>query len=233
VDRWLQGSVLKGREDLGGGLTASFDLENGFSVANGGYDDSNGNLFGRQAWVSIGGGFGTVTAGLQYSPFFLAVADSDPREMGQFGSALVIYGDNGAGTGVFSSNALSYTSPNIAGLQASVLLALGGEAGKFSAGEQYSASVVYERDALLINVVFFHGNGGGTVDTPVPTTLPLDGREIGIRYKFGNLTASASFVKYKVAASFDNNVYGGGVKYLTRLRLRPTSGIGDYVALGV
>jgi predicted porin len=40
---------VRGTEDLGGGLSAEFKLESGISIANGGFNDSNGNFFGRQA----------------------------------------------------------------------------------------------------------------------------------------------------------------------------------------
>lgn len=204
---------LKGVEDLGGGLKAEFDLESGISVANGGYNDSNGNLFGREAWVALDGNFGQVKAGLQFSPFFLALADSDPRGLSQFGSALVVYLDNAAATGIFNANAVSYTSPKIAGFQGSVMLALGGEAGAFQAGRQYSASLKYENGGLMVNASIYDGNSGGTVQTPVPTTLAFEGRTIGAAYTVGDLTAKASFVNYKVAGQFNNYVYGAGLDY--------------------
>ncbi|WP_408457339.1 porin [Paraburkholderia fungorum] len=43
---------LKGTEDLGGGLSAVFQLENGFSVNNGSALP-NGQMFGRQAYVGL------------------------------------------------------------------------------------------------------------------------------------------------------------------------------------
>src|SRR5471032_1886319 len=69
---------LRGVEDLGGGMRAIFQLESGISIANGALSNSNGNLFGRQAWVGIDSQYGTVKAGLQFSPFFLAAYDFDP-----------------------------------------------------------------------------------------------------------------------------------------------------------
>jgi predicted porin len=204
---------VKGVEDLGAGLKAEFDLESGISVANGGYNDSNGNIFGREAWVALDGNYGQFKVGLQFSPFFLALADSDPRGLSQFGSALVINIDNAIATGVFNSNAVSYTSPKIAGFQGSMMLALGGEAGYFQAGRQYSASLKYDNGSLLVNASIYDGNSGGTVQTPIPTTLAFEGRTVGVAYTLGDLTAKASFVNYKVAGEFDNNVYGAGLDY--------------------
>lgn len=55
---------LKGSEDLGGGLKATFQFESGFSMANGAL---NGNLFGRQANVGFEGGFGTLKLGQNWN----------------------------------------------------------------------------------------------------------------------------------------------------------------------
>ena len=64
---------LKGTEDLGGGLKAVFQLESGFSQDSGNLGQGatgalQGLLFGRQAFVGVSGGFGTVSFGRQYSP---------------------------------------------------------------------------------------------------------------------------------------------------------------------
>jgi len=204
---------LTGTEDLGGGLKLSFKLESGISPVNGGLADCNGNLFGCQAWIALDNQYGTLKAGLQYSPFFLAVYESDPRDFDLFGSGIVNYVDNVIGTGIFSPNSVSYTSPELAGLQASVLVSLGGIAGNFQAGRQYSASVKYELGGFMINAAIFDGNAGGDAQTPVQTAMEYEGRTIGAAYKVGPVTAKLAFVNYKVAGSFNNNVYGGGLDY--------------------
>ncbi|HDR9470168.1 porin [Burkholderia multivorans] len=204
---------MMGTEDLGGGLKAKFQLESGFAVTNGAFNHSNGNFFGRQAWVGLDGAFGTVKAGLQYSPFLLAIFDSDPRSFSHFGSGLIPYVDNVLVTGLFNANAVSYTSPTIAGLTGSAMFAFGGAAGNFQAGRQYSASLKYEHGGFMINAAFYDGNDGGTAATPVPSTVAFVGRTIGAAYRFGPVTAKASFASYKVGGSFSNNVYGGGLDY--------------------
>ena len=65
---YVQGSRwgLKGTEDLGGGLKAVFQLENGFDVSSGKLGQG-GRMFGRQAYVGLQSDqFGTVTFGRQY-----------------------------------------------------------------------------------------------------------------------------------------------------------------------
>jgi predicted porin len=73
---------FKGTEDLGGGLSAIFQLENGFNVDTGAQADAT-RLFNRQAWVGLAGGFGAVKAGRQFTPVYANLGTFDP-----FGNAL-------------------------------------------------------------------------------------------------------------------------------------------------
>jgi len=57
---------FKGREDLGGGLYAAFQLENGFNPNTGAQFDST-RLFNRHSWVGLGGDWGLLSSGRQYS----------------------------------------------------------------------------------------------------------------------------------------------------------------------
>ncbi|CAD6559390.1 Outer membrane porin protein 32 [Paraburkholderia hiiakae] len=204
---------LKGDEELGGGLHAEFKLESGINIANGGFNDSNGNFFGRQAWVGLRGNFGTVRAGLQYSPFFDAVYALDPRNMSQLGSSLVPFINNTVVTGVFSANAVTYTSPVLAGFQGSLMYALGGVAGDFQAGRVYSANLSYHWSGLGVFAAYYNGNEGPSV-SPLPSTLGMIGRTLGASYTFGSATAKGSFTNYKMAGSgINNDVWNGGLDY--------------------
>lgn len=77
----LSGSVpsrlgLRGREDLGGGLNASFALEMGIG-SDAGTLNQGGRGFGRQAVVSLGGPWGSLGLGRQYTMLFWSVLDAD------------------------------------------------------------------------------------------------------------------------------------------------------------
>ncbi|AFQ49928.1 porin [Burkholderia cepacia] len=205
---------LKGVEDLGGGLKAMFALESGIDISNGGFTDSNGNMFGRQAWVGLASPYGTVKAGVQFSPFVLSLISTDARDVSYFGSGVPVYVGSVFVTGIFNANAVSYTSPTIGGFQGAAMLALGGVAGDFQAGRQYSASLNYTYGPLLISAAMYNGNAGGTAaSTPIPSTVPFTGRTIGASYRYRDLTVKASFVSFKVSGSFDNRVYSGGLSY--------------------
>jgi predicted porin len=59
---------LLGKEDLGGGLSTTLFLENGFVVNTGSAGQKNrgstqGLMFGRQAYVGLSGAYGTVLLG--------------------------------------------------------------------------------------------------------------------------------------------------------------------------
>ena len=75
---------FKGTEDLGGGMSAIFLVENGFQGDTGAMGQG-GLLFGRQAYVGLQGSAGTVTLGRQYTPQYLAVAAVDPFGSGTAG----------------------------------------------------------------------------------------------------------------------------------------------------
>ncbi|WP_414694390.1 porin [Paraburkholderia sp.] len=229
TDSGMTGSSfgMRGTEDLGGGLHALFALESGISVATGQFNNSNGNLFGRQAWVGMESPYGTVKAGLQYSPFFLSLYQTDPRGMSYFGSGLVSYVNNVFVTGLFNSNSLTYTSPEIAGVQAAGMFAMGGAAGDFQAGRQYSASLRYHIAGFTLTGALYSGNAGGSAaSTPVPSTVEFVGRTLGASYRFPNsLTISASYALYKVSQSFDNSVYSGGLSYMVLPYLDVDAGV--------
>ncbi|SIT44159.1 Porin (modular protein) [Paraburkholderia piptadeniae] len=67
---------MRGAEDLGGRLKATFVLESGFNPR-GGDSGQGGRLFGRQAWVGLEGPWGALTFGRQYTMTYWAMADAD------------------------------------------------------------------------------------------------------------------------------------------------------------
>jgi predicted porin len=66
---------FRGVEDLGGGMNAHFTLENGFNTGNGA---AVGDLFARSAFVGLGGAWGSVDLGRQYSVNFKTIGAYDP-----------------------------------------------------------------------------------------------------------------------------------------------------------
>ncbi|RJF95447.1 porin [Noviherbaspirillum saxi] len=68
---------FKGVEDLGGGYNAHFVLESGFNSGTGALDAAN-TLFNRTAAVGLGGSFGSLDFGRQYTVAFRTIAVYEP-----------------------------------------------------------------------------------------------------------------------------------------------------------
>jgi predicted porin len=140
---------FRGTEDLGGGMTASFTLENGFNIDNGSMGQG-GRLFGRKALVSIGSDrLGTVELGRDYAPAFYLIAPADPTSMG-FGSASNMISTGANPTSVArNDNAINYLSPSAWG-PVSVRV-------QYALGEQAAPQASHGRDTFGINTVYRDG----------------------------------------------------------------------------
>lgn len=79
---------IRGDENLGGGLKASFQLESSFSGDTGAIGHG-GRAFGRQANVSLSGPYGTVKLGRQYTMFYYGVKPANPFGTGSHGIRLL------------------------------------------------------------------------------------------------------------------------------------------------
>lgn len=77
---------FRGTEDLGGGLKASFTLEQGFGVDVGTFNQG-GRAWGRQAFVALSGSWGTVSLGRQYSMMFWSQVDADILGPAMYGTS--------------------------------------------------------------------------------------------------------------------------------------------------
>lgn len=103
---------VRGTEDLGGGLQASFNLEGQFKVDDG---TQLGQFFRRKANIGISDAhFGTVRIGVQHGPAILAFAATDPRGARENYSGLYTWafgsGSNpNQDVGVFLRNAVTYS----------------------------------------------------------------------------------------------------------------------------
>ena len=108
---------MRGSEDLGGGLKATFNLESHFSADTGA---STNRFFRRQSNVGLSSAsMGTLTLGNMYSPAVLAFAATDPRGLRENFSGLYTWAYNSGAlsaanstnndVGVFLQNAISYS----------------------------------------------------------------------------------------------------------------------------
>ena len=109
---------VRGEEDLGGGLNAIYQYEFGVDPTEGSSLNSN-----RPKWFGLKGGFGSITAGTQLTPYYNAIAIGDI-----FNSSKIFSGTSylGSGYGLRMDNSLLYSTPNLSGFTAQAMLAVNG-----------------------------------------------------------------------------------------------------------
>ena len=115
---------VKSETDVGGGLKAYAQLEEGFNSQ----DPNNGftgtGVSNRVALIGLGGSFGRIDLGNMWGPYDNVA--QDPTNYNGFSSYGVVlnaaaHGDNGNGTASGSvSGAIQYTTPTMSGLTATV-----------------------------------------------------------------------------------------------------------------
>lgn len=181
---------VKGKEDLGGGLKALFQLQGNFKTTtgeSGGANSSSGtSMFNQLAVVGLAGGFGEVKLGRQVSPMYYAMASTDARSGRYFGSALTglvglnsasgnYAGDNSNpafGT-VYNDNAIVYTSPTWNNLTFNVEYALGNTAGSLRANSQQALTAIYDANGLKLSALYYNGYGNNLPDATLLYTKKL------------------------------------------------------------
>lgn len=87
---------FRGVEDLGGGMNAHFHLESGFNVGTGALDNTTNRLFNRTASVGVGGAWGRLDLGHQYSIAFHTIGLYEPFKITHFSYTGIVPGVRGA-----------------------------------------------------------------------------------------------------------------------------------------
>ncbi|MFD1554760.1 porin [Paraburkholderia silviterrae] len=194
---------LRGKEDLGGGLSAVFVLESGFAPSQGSLNQG-GRLFGRQAYVGLSGPWGTVTLGRQYSQIFWTVLTGDTLAPNIYAAAdldpyLTQPRVDNAITYNFTSSGLTVAASYSFGRDAVDSAAAGGCAGQsptdWRACKSMSAMVKYDAGRWGVAAAIDRNYGGGGTGSPLPLSSQTDTRAVIDGFaKFGNATIGAGFL---------------------------------------
>jgi predicted porin len=197
---------LKGAEELGGGLKAVFQLENGFNVSNGRLGQG-GLLFGRQAYVGLSSNrFGTLTVGRQYDSVvdFLAQTTANGSWAGLMFSHPF---DNDNTDNTFRvNNTVKYMSPDWAGLQFGGTYSFSNST-SFANNRQYSIGGQYATGGLLVAAAFLEATdpsttAGGAINNGGDTNFVASRLRIfggGVNYTFGPATAGLVYTNTFIA----------------------------------
>lgn len=202
---------LRGTEDLGGGLTASFWLEAGLTVDDGmgaanntnnqatGAVPAGGLQFNRRSTISLAGNWGELRLGRDYTPHYFNRLESDP--FGFVGVGVIQPNTPAQITGVTgsrASNSIGYLLPEN----------LGGFTGRAQIyrGENVSTSV-NSQDGNGASIRLGYGSGPWAVSVATGTThyattatagdIRVD--NIAARYDFGVAKLLLGYYKDRVA----------------------------------
>ncbi|MFX1761700.1 porin [Paraburkholderia sp. A1RI-2L] len=193
---------LTGSEDIGGGSTANFTLENSVFTQNGALLQG-GTLFNRNAWAGVANAnYGTLTLGRQYDPFSdnMGVYASSNNWATLYGSH---FGDVDNLNEAFNfNNSIKYVSPSFGGLTVGGLFSFGGVAGNFSQNRGWSLAANYTRGPLSLSAGYLQ------LRNPLQAAL---GGEVGYIGDFSCANADASYCELHNAQKID--IYGAGGSY--------------------
>lgn len=183
---------VTGTEDLGGGLHAGFTFESGLNLGDG---SAAANFWSRQATVSLGGAWGTVTLGRNWTPADYAYDAWDLTGLANYNIVEGMFMD--AGADYSDNSALRYTTPTISGLTAHMAYVAGNDHtdldGNKDGKHKWDLAVLYDNGpiAASFDVNKLRGNKANYA--------------VGGKYDFGRFAVAAS---YTAARAMDNH---GGV----------------------
>jgi len=182
--------MLSGREDLGGGNGVIFKLESGFS-ADTGNQGSATQLFDKQSWMGLQGGWGTVRIGRIYTPSFATLAlVSDPTgtysEMAS--TSIMEY------SGVRQPSGIIYNTPGFNpwtygrnGFFGAVAYYAGENAGSTNAGAQLGLNAGYSGNGLNVELSNHRSNTFTATGVPASYTIGSETNNtlLGANYELG------------------------------------------------
>lgn len=208
---------LRGSEDLGGGLRAVFNLEQGYN-ADTGAQASSSKFWDRQAWVGLQNAWGTLTVGRHRNLLGDSVSPVDP-----LGMRLASFNPNinvaalsqhrlGIDYGAAGSTTGSYRLDNSVKLTAKVsdlTLRAMVSAGEGASGHSTSLGATWASGGLTVS--------GAYGDFENLAERSLEAWVVGAAYKVGALRLSLTYgdndAQTTALASTKNSTLGMGVGY--------------------
>jgi predicted porin len=225
---------FRGKEELGNGLNAHFQLESGFNDKTGALDNTNNVLFNRTAAVGLGGAWGSIDLGRQYTVGFRTEKFLDPFNHHYTG---LIPLASGAGTslpaaaktaglsassnsGTRFNNDVQYTG-SFGGLTLRAEYALGEVADDPHKGTAEGAAFSYTGSTLLA--------AGAYVHKQTPAGLANNVFVAGGGFKLGGVTAKAGVSRERQdtpsAGTYQNETRFGGVNVRVSQPLELTAAV--------
>jgi predicted porin len=201
---------VRGTEDLGGGMSAIFNLEQAISLDTGAassYAGQPGSTttytgFNRRSFVGLKSNWGTLMLGRDYTPFFRTAIATDNFKLGLYGSNLnqIFLNGRSAENLHRASNGVYYDSPTFNGITLRAVGSLGAEraAEPHDAERLYAVGGDYIAGPLLVSIGYQHVqrlNAAGTDTSPRKDFIA------GANYNFGQFTLGGGYAQVDAPGS--------------------------------
>lgn len=201
---------FRGNEDLGGGLRAGFTLESFLLLDSGGASRVPGvdAYWARNANVSLSGGFGALKLGRQGPPLFVSTLLFNPfgdsfgfspsiRQWYNSPQGTPLVGDSGW------NNAIGYSTPNLGGFSANLLVAAG-EGAATAKGKNLGANVLYFGGPVALTAAWQSVKAQGTLGRPISAFAGFREQtawQLGGSVTFGAVKAFGQYGSIKTSAT--------------------------------
>jgi predicted porin len=183
---------FKGVEDLGGGLNAHFQLETGFNTGTGTLDNTNNRLFNRTASVGLGGAWGALDLGRQYSVNYLTIALYDPFQY-KYTGIIPLATQGGINR---LDNDIKYTG-KFAGIGVSAEYAPGEVAGSTGNNATEAIGLNYTGGPFVVGAAYTTGKRAGSALAGAPLDQTMKNWTIGGTYATGPFRVALGYADFK------------------------------------
>ena len=182
---------VRGVEDLGGGLKAGFQFETGLDLDNGG---SSSAFWSRQANIWLGGNWGTVKLGRQFTPSYLTTSTFDLTGTALYSALANTY--NFAGIGRRANSAFAYVTPSFGGFTGALAYVTKTDLGLPKAA--WDLGLMYKNGPI----------GVGLSANKVANSKT--NYQLGGKYNLGNFALAASYTQASDQAQLRRRGFGVG-----------------------
>jgi len=200
---------LRGTEDLGGGLSTVFDLEDGFGGNNGQFHNG-GDLFGRQAWVGLSKqGVGQLTMGRQYDFMVDYVAPMGVTGSGWGGNlAAHPYDNDNLDNDMRFDNSVKFSSVSFNGVKFGAMYAFSGQPGAAGNNNAYSLGAHYAQGPVTLGAGYIqiNRNAGDINATGAISTSDGDGIANGGNQKIWGAAGQYKFANASVSLVYTHSI---------------------------
>lgn len=168
---------MRGVEDLGGGLKASFNMEAQVNLGSGATD---ANMFQRAAFFALDGSFGQIYAGRRLSPSFFAIANYELTGTANYSAEANKFG---FGNSTRNNAMIAYTTPDMSGFKVTAGTRLKGN--NAPNGAKVELAATYNQGPIALGLAYDQ-------EEQANGSKKKDG-SFGGAYDFGNFIVAASY----------------------------------------